>query len=126
MTDTLTIRHGYYAGWGGADYEASPCGAQVRLYATRAASGFVPAGTGRYVRIVPLTEVEHLSYVTTRCVWRGEPFLVLAHHDGWLRVEYTGGRAPVAERLGLERFDRGVYQAWAPAREVAELREEWV
>ena len=54
----------------------------------------------------------------TTCVWRGEPFIVLAEHEGWLRVEYTGGLAPVARELGLEEFDFGVYQGWAPAAEV--------
>ncbi|WP_026341334.1 hypothetical protein [Actinomadura atramentaria] len=126
MSDATAVRHGYYAGWGGADYEASPDGPRARLYSPRPAAGFTAARDGRYVRVVPVTELEHLSYVSTRCVWRGEPFLVLAHHDGWLRVEYTGGKAPVAERLGLEPFDRGVYQAWAPLRDVTELREEWV
>jgi hypothetical protein len=41
-------------------------------------------------------------------------------------VEYTGGRAPVAESLGLELFDRGVYQAWASKHEVEDVREESV
>ena len=39
-------------------------------------------------------------YMRTTCTWRGEPFIVLGRARGWLRVEYTGGRAPVAQELG--------------------------
>ena len=38
-------------------------------------------------------------------------------------MEYTGGKAPVAATLGLEEFDFGVYQGWAPATEVTDVRE---
>ena len=48
---------------------------------------------------------------------------MLAEHEGWLRVEYTGGLGPVARALGLEEFEYGVYQGWAPASEVSEIRE---
>ncbi|MBE1537947.1 hypothetical protein [Actinomadura algeriensis] len=120
------IRHGYYAGWRGGEFEASPDGDLVRLYSERDAEGFRRIGADRYLRVVPAVEIDHLHYVSTRCVWRGEPFTVLGEQDGWLRVEYTGGKAPVAERLGLETFDRGVYQAWASRHEVEDVREEIV
>ena len=42
---------------------------------------------------------------------------------GW---STPGGRAPVARQLGLEEFDFGVYQGWAPAHEVTDLREHRV
>ena len=54
---------------------------------------------------------------------QAEQTVVLAEADGWLRVEYTGGRAPVAQALGLEEFDYGVYQGWAPLAEVENLTE---
>ncbi len=120
------MRHGYYARWRGAEYEASPDGDRVRLYLDAPAEGFMRVSPDRHVRVVPATEVDRLSYVSTMCTWRGEGFAVLGEHDGWLRVEYTGGKAPVAERLGLEMFDRGVYQAWAPRGEVENVREETV
>jgi hypothetical protein len=122
----MSIRHGFYAGWRGTEYEASPDGDRVRLYARRHADGFRQVSPDRYVQVVPLAEVDGVRYVTTHCTWRGEPFVVLGEHDGWLRVEYRGGKAPVAERLGLELFDRGVYQAWASKHEVEDLREETV
>lgn len=122
----MSVRHGFYASWQGAEYEASPDGEQVRLYTAEHADGFRQAAPGRFVRVVPLAEVDALRYVTTHCTWRGEPFVVLGEHEGWLRVEYGGGKAPAAERLGLELFDRGVYQAWASRHEVEDMREEAV
>ncbi|WP_433463064.1 hypothetical protein [Spirillospora sp. CA-128828] len=122
----MSIRHGFYAGWRGSEYEASPDGDLVRLYVAQQATGFRQIAPDRYVQVVPLSDVDHLQYVTTHCMWRGEPFVVLGEHEGWLRVEYSGGKAPVAERLGLESFDRGVYQAWASGHEVEDLHEETV
>jgi hypothetical protein len=118
------MRDGYVARWRGREYEASPDGDNVRVYQPDAGEGFEEVRPGRFVRELPLDEVDDLSYVRTTCSWRGEPFIVLAEHEGWLRVEYTGGRAPVAESLGLEEFDFGVYQAWAPANEVRDLYEQ--
>mgnify|MGYP006172127029 CR=1 FL=1 len=82
--------------------------------------------SGRYVRVLKPGEFGELVYVRTTCSWRGEPFIVLAEADNWLRLEYTGGRAPVARDLGLEEFDFGVYQGWAPAQEVNDLYEHRV
>jgi hypothetical protein len=117
------IRDGYLARWRGREYEASPDGDHVRLYRPDAADGFQPVRPGRYRRVIPADEVDDLVYVRTTCRWRKAPFIVLAEHDTWLRVEYTGGLAPVAAELGLEEFDFGVYQGWAPRDEVTELRE---
>lgn len=119
----MSVRRGFYASWRGLEYEASPDGPQVRLYAGSPAEGFAEVLPGRHVRVVPAAELDRLTYVTTVCTWRGEPFLVLGEHDDWLRLEYTGGRTVVAERLGLETFDRGVYQTWAPRGEVTDLHE---
>jgi hypothetical protein len=120
----MKIRQGFYASWRGAEYEASPDGDRVRLYVGEHADGFRQIGPARFVQVVPASEVENVAYVNTYCTWRGEPFVVLGEHQGWLRVEYTGGKAPVAESLGLELFDRGVYQAWASKHEVENMHEE--
>lgn len=117
------IRDGYVARWHGIEYEASPDGATVRIYQPSAADDFERVRDDRYVQSIPLSEIEELSYVRTVCSWRGEPFIALAEHESWLRVEYTGGKASVAEALGLEEFEFGVYQGWVPAAEVTELRE---
>jgi hypothetical protein len=117
------IRDGYVARWHGSEYEASPDGDFVRLYRPDPADGFEEVRPGRHRRVVPADEVDELVYVRTTCTWRGEPFIVLGVHEAWLRVEYTGGIAPVAGKLGLEEFDFGVYQGWAPRTEVSDLRE---
>jgi hypothetical protein len=117
------MRDGYVARWRGVEYEASPDGASVRLYQPSPAEGFERVRDGRYVQVIPVGEIEDLSYVRTTCSWRGEPFIVLAEYESWLRVEYTGGKAPVARSLQLEEFEYGVYQGWVPAAEVADLRE---
>jgi hypothetical protein len=78
------------------------------------------------VRVLQADQVANFCYVRTTCQWRGEPFIVLGEADGWLRVEYTGGRAPAAQALGLEEFDYGVYQGWAPLTEVEDITEHRV
>jgi hypothetical protein len=117
------MRDGYVARWRGQEYEASPDGDDVRIYQRGPGEGFTEVRPDRFVRVLPASEVEEFSYVRTACTWKGEPFIVLAEHGGWLRVEYTGGRWPVVAALGLETFDFGVYQGWAPANEVTDLRE---
>jgi len=117
------MRDSYVAKWRGREYEVAPDGAEIRLYQAADADGFTQVRPGRYVRVVPVDEVEDFCYVRTTCHWRGEPFIVLGEHDDWLRVEYTGGRAPVAANLGLEEFDYGVYQGWVHRNEVTDLRE---
>ncbi|GGK96787.1 hypothetical protein [Mangrovihabitans endophyticus] len=120
------MRDGYVVTWRGHEYEATPDGDGVRIYATEPGDGFTEVRPGRYVRVVPFGEYDNMAYVRTTCTWRGQPFIVLAEADSWLRVEYTGGRAPIARQLGLEEFDFGVYQGWAPAHEVADLYQHGV
>jgi hypothetical protein len=117
------VRDGFVARIGEVEYEASPDGEHVRIYVSDPEDGFSEVRPGRHVRVLPLSDVDDLCYMRTTCIWREQPFIVLGEHDGWLRVEYTGGRAPVATELGLEEFDFGVYQGWAPKAEVTELRE---
>jgi hypothetical protein len=117
------MRDGYVGTWRDEEYEVSPEGDDMRLYATEPREGFDEIRTGRWRRIVPATEVSDLAYVRTSCTWRDEPFIVLGEHESWLRLEYTGGKAPVAAALRLEEFDYGVYQGWAPMAEVSDIRE---
>jgi hypothetical protein len=117
------MRDGYVARWRDAEWEASPDGSFVRLYRSTPGAGFTQVRDGRYVQVLPMVEIEDLAYVRTVCSWRGEQFIVLAEHDAWLRVEYTGGKAPVATALGLEEFEFGVYQGWVPSADVTDLRE---
>jgi len=120
------IRDGYVVTWQGREFDAVPDGDNVRIYLTQPANGFEEVRPGRYVRVLGPQEYERLVYVRTMCSWRGAPFIVLGQADAWLRLEYAGGRAPVARQLGLEEFDFGVYQGWVPAREVTDVYEQRV
>ena len=119
------IRDGFTARWRGTDYEAVPgVDGEVRLYSATPAEGFDEVRPGRFVQIVADHDVESLRYVRTRCTWRGEPFVVIGEHGEWVRLEYSGGRAPVAAALGLDRVDAGVYQTWISREEIEQLHEE--
>jgi hypothetical protein len=118
------MRDGYVVTWQGREFDAVPDGDNVRVYSTQPADGFTEVRQGRHVRVLTADEFDEMVYVRTTCVWRGAPFLVLAESNDWYRLEYTGGRAPVARALGLEEFDFGVYQTWAPAYEVTDLYEQ--
>jgi hypothetical protein len=121
------IRDGYTARWRDADYDAVPgVDGEVRLYAAAPTEGFEEVRPGRFLQVVPENEVESLRYVRTHCTWRGEPFVIIGEHEGWVRVEYTGGRAPIAVAMGLDKVDVGVYQAWVARQEIAELRQEHI
>jgi len=118
------MRDGYVVTWQGREYDAAPDGDSVRIYQEQPGDGFQEVRPGRHVRVLGPDEFDELVYVRTTCTWRGAPFIVLAEADSWLRVEYAGGRAPIARQLGLEEFDFGVYQGWAPAHEVSDLFEQ--
>jgi hypothetical protein len=120
------MRDGYVVSWRGREYDAAPDGDAVRIYAPEAGDGFDEVRPGRYVRVLQPDEYDDMVYVRTTCTWRGQPFIVLAEAGAWLRVEYTGGRAPIARQMGLEEFDFGVYQGWAPGHEVRDLYEHRV
>lgn len=120
------MRDGYVVTWQGREYDAVPDGDNVRIYLAEPADGFDEIRQGRYVRVLTPEEYGELIYVRTTCTWRGAPFIVLGEAGNWLRVEYSGGRAPIAAQLGLEEFDFGVYQGWAPAHEVTDLQEQHI
>ena len=95
-------------------------------YSPTGGDGFVEVADGRFRRGVPIGELEDFFYVRTVATWRGEPFLVLGSSGEWLRLEYRGGRSDVARSLGLEPYDNGVYQIWAPAEEVTDISEQYL
>ena len=119
------IKDGYVARWRNTDYDAVPgVDGEIRLYTMAPAEGFEETRPGRFVHVLREDEVESLRYVRTRCTWRGEPFVVIGEHEGWVRLEYAGGRGPVAAALDLDRVDIGVYQTWVSRDELHELHEE--
>jgi hypothetical protein len=122
--------HSFRARWNGQEYAAGPDPQPdrllMRLYRTSPAAGFEEIKPERYVRVVPADECDAILYVTTVCEWFGAPFLVHGETADDLLLEYTGGLLPEAQRLKLQRMERGVYKAWVPRAEVRALRENIV
>lgn len=120
----------YRARWQGVEYEVAPDHDGERLWMrlrrSAPADGFDPVLADCYVRRVPATECEEIMFVTMVCDWRGEPCQVHDERADELLLEYTGGRAPLARQLGLERTERGVYRGWVPRSDVRNLREHTV
>lgn len=117
------MRDGYFAVLAGVEYEASSDGRMIRLYCDTPVEGFEQIGPDRYRRVVTPAELDRMVYVCTVGTWHGEPVKLLGVQDDLVLVEYLGGRAPVARDLGLAMVDRGVYQAWVPVAQVADVHE---
>ncbi|WP_205752218.1 hypothetical protein [Cryptosporangium phraense] len=122
------MRAGYLARWRGEDFEAFPAptpeGLWVRLYADRPRDGFDFVREGRYRRVVLGAEVERIVYLRPVALWRGEPFLLRSDENGWAHLEYTGGDAATAARLGCAAGERGVYSVRARVSELTGVRSE--
>ena len=122
--------HSYRVRWRGDEYVAGvdprPDELWIRLYASSPADGFDEIEPGRHVRAVPAADCDVVRYVTVVCEWRGAPFQVQDEADRDVFVEYTGGLLHIAQRLQLQRIERGVYRTWVPRAEVRAMREEAV
>lgn len=116
--------------WHGVEYQAAPDydGEQLRmrLRVSAPADGFDRVADDCYVRPVDAAECREIAFVTTVCTWRGEPCQVHDERGDELLLEYTGGRAPTARALGLERIERGVYRGWVSRSELRDVRENRV
>ena len=119
--------HGYRARWNGTELAAHPDPQPdqllIRLSAETPTDGFDEVAPHRHVRVVPARECTEIVFVTTVCEWMDAPFQVRDERDEDVLLEYTGGQVPEARRLGLQRIERGVYQAWVPRAELNGLRE---
>ncbi|GAA3386907.1 hypothetical protein [Cryptosporangium minutisporangium] len=124
------MRAGYVARWRGQEYEAFPAPTTeelwIRLYTDRPEPGFDRVGEGRYRRIVLAADLEQLGYDRPVATWRDQPFLLRSREGGWAHLEYTGGNAAVAARLGCTRVERGVYEIRVRSDELTGVRMETV
>lgn len=118
------IPDGYVARVDGAEYEASPDGALIRLYTDEPTEGFDEVAPHRYRRLIPATSVEWLGYLRTTATLKGQPVTVLAERPGQVLVEYIGGNARNALALGLPRTDIGVYRGWMPTKDLQDVRRD--
>jgi hypothetical protein len=55
--------------------------------------------------------------------WRGALCTVVRNEAGWLRVRPCHPDAETLDTLGAQCVERGVYETWAPAAEVVDVRE---
>lgn len=121
------ISDGYVASWRGDLFEASPTlengRLYVRIYSSSARAGFDEAASQRYVKVVSPKDLDRLSYVTRICQWQGQPCRIVSRNDAnEILLEYLGGQTPVAERLRMNRIERGVYRIWVPEDTVAQIQ----
>jgi hypothetical protein len=54
--------------------------------------------------------------------WRGAPCIVLRQESGWLRLRLCQPEQESVAALGAQCYERGIYETWAPAGEVADDR----
>lgn len=66
--------------------------------------------------------VEALSRRAAYARWRGAPCMVLRQESGWTRLRLCRPDADSVATLGAQCYERGVYEAWAPAAEITEHR----
>ncbi|ROT32046.1 hypothetical protein [Micromonospora sp. HM5-17] len=64
--------------------------------------------------------VETLVRLARYVTWRGARCLVLREESGWLRVRLCRPDPDSVAALGAQCYERGVYEAWAPAAETTD------
>ncbi len=67
--------------------------------------------------------VESLTRRTRYARWRGAMCAVLAQESSWVRLRLCRPDPANVATLGAQCYERGVYEAWAPAREVTEAHD---
>jgi hypothetical protein len=67
--------------------------------------------------------VETIARRTTYGQWRGVVCTVVRDEGGWIRVRPCRPDGESIGRLGAQCVERGIYETWAPAAEVTEVRE---
>ncbi|PPB49527.1 hypothetical protein C4K88_07540 [Arthrobacter pityocampae] len=122
---------GWVAVWNGVRFSADVLvgGAEVMLAASTAppagVTGFRQTGRGCWGRIVPIGEVDEVFELLARCRFEGQPFRItaVAEQDGQrvFRLSYTGHDSGVAEGLGLNKADAGVYWTVVPETAVTDV-----
>jgi hypothetical protein len=59
---------------------------------------------------------------TRYATWRGAPCVVLREESGWARLRLCRPGPDSVAALGAQCYERGVYEAWAPAGELSDDR----
>lgn len=116
------IREGLFVTWRKEMYPVSIELTGVFIYADKPLDGFREVAPGRYERNVMNDDIVG-TYISTVGTWRGAPVKALYDDGDRVRIEYIGGQAPLAESLGMDRVDKGVYQTWASRADLPDLHE---
>lgn len=66
--------------------------------------------------------VEALARRAAYARWRGADCLVLRQESGWTRLRLCRPDPDSVAALGAQCYERGVYEAWAPAAEITDHR----
>jgi len=66
--------------------------------------------------------VEALARRGAYARWRGADCLVLRQESGWTRLRLCRPNPDSVAALGAQCYERGVYEAWAPAAEITDHR----
>ncbi|MFI5493035.1 hypothetical protein [Actinoplanes sp. NPDC051859] len=64
--------------------------------------------------------VDSLSRRTEHAHWRAVPAWVLQRDDSWSRLRLTHPDADAVAAVGARCYERGVYEVWAPTRELVD------
>ncbi|GAA1922310.1 hypothetical protein GCM10009688_29170 [Arthrobacter gandavensis] len=120
---------GWVAMWDGYQFPADLIGDQIVLAAASAppeeVTGFRPTMRGCWSREVPVAEVQDFFEVNAVCRWRDQPFritdVIHGENERIFRLFYTGHNADVAESLGLNKADAGVYWTVQPESLVTDV-----
>jgi hypothetical protein len=120
------MRKGNYAVYQGTEFRAVRLKDANRILLTSPSpiDGFEQIDQHRYVKEVSSHDIEKAFSVRTICTYNNHSFEVTAEQEGRLHLLYLGGSALVAEQLGLDQVERGVYEITAGREEVHDVREE--
>ncbi|WP_415624346.1 hypothetical protein [Phytohabitans flavus] len=66
--------------------------------------------------------VEALARRASYARWRGADCLVLRQESGWTRLRLCRPNPDNVAALGAQCYERGIYEAWAPAAEITDHR----
>lgn len=86
-----------------------------------------PSRRGCWMIAVPVEQLEDFFEVDATCRWKGQPFRITAStrdQDGnrHFRVFYMGHNSDIAESLGLNKGDAGVYWSVLPESELTDIQ----
>lgn len=121
------LRRGQYAQYKGKEYEAD-YSFEDKTYTLTSLDkqdiehGFELFAEGRYFRDVPASEIEALYEIETFGLYKGEKVLLFAYWQG--QYEMRTGSRQLADELGFELAEPGIYRKMIPTDDIEQIWEE--